>query len=298
MASMSMMRGTALPMRSRATAPARMAAPASRKPLNVVARSQASAVGIFGTKAGMMSYFREDGTCVPATVIALEGGNMVTMIKTEETDGYNAVQVGYKTVPERKVKKPELGHLKKAGCPPMRHLREFKLPRKDFVEVYEPGQQLEIEDIFKVGDEVDVAGKTIGKGFQGTIKRWHHHRGLMTHGSKSHREHGSTGASTTPSRVFPGLKMAGKMGNARRVVKQQEILKIDLARKAIVIKGCVPGKPGSVVEVTPAKIVGKNSGLAPWQLAAIPPMKKKEKAPPAEEASAEGAPAEEAQPSA
>eukprot|EP00983_Pelagomonas_calceolata_P027024 848902-Pelagomonas_calceolata.AAC.5 len=86
-----------------------------------------AAVGIFGTKAGMMSYFREDGTCVPATVIALEGGNMVTMIKTEETDGYNAVQVGYKTVPERKVKKPELGHLKKAGCPPMRHLREFKV---------------------------------------------------------------------------------------------------------------------------------------------------------------------------
>lgn len=229
-----------------------------RRSLVVEARQHAAGVGLFGTKAGMMSYFTPEGLCVPATVIALEEGNIVTMIKTDETDGYNAVQTGYKVVAQRKVKKPELGHLKKAGCAPMRHLKEWKLKDKAKVTSYTPGQQLEVTEIFKEGECIDVAGTTIGKGFQGNVKRWGHKRGLMTHGSKSHRQHGSLGAGTTPARVFPGLKNAGHMGNVRRTIKQQEILKIDIARKAIVLKGTVPGKPGTLLELSTAKLVGVN----------------------------------------
>ncbi|KAJ9525316.1 hypothetical protein QJQ45_020858 [Haematococcus lacustris] len=225
---------------------------------SVQANTFAAGVGILGTKAGMMSYFTPEGLCVPATVIALEEGNVVTAIKTDETDGYNAVQVGYKVVPERKMTKPELGHLKKSGCPPLKHLIEFRLKDKSVVTSYTPGQELSVSDMFKEGEKVDVAGTSIGKGFQGTVKRWGHHRGFMTHGSKSHREHGSMGAGTTPGRVFPGLKQAGHMGNERITIRAQQILKIDSVRKAIVVKGCVPGKPGSIVEVRVAKVVGKN----------------------------------------
>jgi len=241
------------------TAPVAAVRPsANRRGLMVQARARAAGVGLFGTKAGMMSYFTADGLCVPATVIALEEGNIVTQVKTQETDGYSAVQTGYKVVPERKVKKPELGHLKKAGVPPMRHLREWRLVDSSKVSAYKAGDALQVSEMFKEGDLVDVAGTTIGKGFQGTIKRWNHKRGMMTHGSKSHREHGSIGASTTPSRVYPGLKMAGHMGAVRATVRKQPILKIDTNRNAIVVKGSVPGKPGAILEVAPAKIVGTN----------------------------------------
>lgn len=231
----------------------------------VQAKRAEAGVGIFGTKAGMMTYFTEDGLCVPATVIALEEGNMVTAVKSKATDGYDAVQVGYKVVKEKNFKKPELGHLKKSGCPPLRHLREFKVNDASKVANLQPGQQLDIAEMFKAGDAVDVAGTTVGKGFQGTIKRWHHKRGLMTHGSKSHREHGSTGPGTTPGRTYPGLKMAGHMGNVRRKSKQLHILKVvkredrpDSDFGLLVVKGSVPGKAGNVLEITPAKIVGKN----------------------------------------
>lgn len=215
-------------------------------------------VGILATKAGMMSYFTEDGLSLAATVLALEEGNIVTQVKTADTDGYNSVQVGYRVVPEDKITKPELGHLKKSECPPMKHLKEFRLKDSKAVASYQPGQALDVEAMFKVGDLVDVAGVSIGKGFQGTIKRWNHKRGLMTHGSKSHRQHGSIGAATTPARVFPGLKMAGHMGNERVTVKQLQILKIDKEKNALVVKGAVPGKPGNVIEVTHAKRIGIN----------------------------------------
>lgn len=224
----------------------------------VQARAAEAGVGIFGTKAGMMTYFTEDGLCVPATVIALEEGNVVTMVKTQETDGYSAVQVGYKKVAERKVAKPELGHLQKAGCPPLKHLREFRFKDGAQVAAFTPGQELDVAAMFKPGDAVDVAGTTIGKGFQGAIKMWGHKRGLMTHGSKSHREHGTTGPGTTPGRTYPGLKGARRMGNVRRKCKQLQVLKVDTARNALVLKGSVPGKAGNVLEITPAKIVGTN----------------------------------------
>lgn len=211
-------------------------------------------MGIFGTKAGMTTLYK-DGLAVPATIIALEEGNVVTQIKTAETDGYNAVQVGYQEVKESKLTKPEVGHCTKAGTAPLRHLREFKV--KDLPE-YEPGQALPIEELFKAGDQVDVAGMSIGKGFQGGIKRWNFARGLMTHGSKSKREHGTIGPGTTPGRTFPGLKMPGQMGAQRVKVRKSEVLLVDTEKRAIVVKGSVPGKPGNVLEITPSKIVGVN----------------------------------------
>lgn len=211
-------------------------------------------VGLFGTKAGMTMLFK-DGLAYPATVIALEEGNIVTQVKTNDKDGYDAVQVGYQVVAERKLTKPEVGHTTKAGAPPLRHLREFKVKN---VDGYEPGKQLQIEEMFKVGDLIDVAGTTIGKGFQGGIKRWGFARGNMTHGSKSKREHGSFGPGTTPGRIFPGVKQAGQMGNVRTKLRKVEVLMVDAEKKAIVVKGSVPGKPGNVVEMTPAKLVGIN----------------------------------------
>lgn len=202
-----------------------------------------------------MTTLYKDGMAVPATIIALEEGNVVTQVKTAETDGYNAVQVGYQIVKERKLTKPEAGHCKKAGTEPVRHLREFKV--KDLPE-YEAGQELPIEDMFQVGAPVDIAGTTIGKGFQGGIKRWNFARGNMTHGSKSKREHGTIGPGTTPGRTFPGLKMPGHMGAKRAKIRKAEILLVDVEKRAIVVKGSVPGKPGNVVEITPSKIVGVN----------------------------------------
>ncbi|KAI3432638.1 hypothetical protein D9Q98_004184 [Chlorella vulgaris] len=228
----------------------RTAAPRAAR---IVARTMEAGVGIWGTKAGMMQFFK-DGAALPATVIALEAGNIVTQVKTAEKDGYTAVQVGYQTCKEKKITKPELGHLQKAGAPAMKHLREFKV--KD-ASGYEPGQQLNLEDMFKAGDFVDVAGTTIGKGFQGGIKRWGFARGNMTHGSKSKREHGSTGPGSSPGRVFPGLKAAGQMGNIRSKLKA-EVLMVDVEKGAIVVKGSVPGKPGNVLEIAPAKRVGVN----------------------------------------
>ena len=202
-----------------------------------------------------MTTLYKDGLALPATVIALEEGNLVTQVKTVETDGYQAVQVGYQEVKEKKLTKPEIGHLKKAGVTPLRRLREFKL--KD-VSSFETGQALEFAELFKAGDLVDVAGTSIGKGFQGGVKRWGFARGLMTHGSKSKREHGSIGPGSSPGRVFPGVKMPGQMGNERVKVRKAEILLVDAEKRAIVVKGSLPGKAGNVLEITPSKLVGLN----------------------------------------
>lgn len=222
--------------------------------IQIQCRTLEAGVGLYGTKAGMTTYYR-DGLAYPATVIAIEEGNIVTQVKTEEKDGYTAVQVGYEVVAERKITKPEVGHLKKAGTPPLRHLREFRVKS---VEGYEPGQQLQFQEMFQVGDLVDIAGTSIGKGFQGGIKRWGFARGNMTHGSKSKREHGSYGPGTTPGRVFPGVKAAGQMGNVRSKMRKVEILAVDAENKAIAVKGSVPGKAGNIVEIAPAKKVGVN----------------------------------------
>lgn len=218
--------------------------------LTVEARAMEKDVGLMGTKAGMTSIFTEEGKMIPVSVIGLkEGGCYVTQIKTTETDGYNAVQVGYDQKRETLLTKPELGHLKKNGCPPLRHLAEFKL--EAIPEGLEVGSELDPTEMFSVGDKVDVAGKTVGKGFAGGIKRHGFSRGLMSHGSKSHREHGTTGPGSTPSRVYPGTKHPGQMGDKRQKVKKLEVIKVE--KDMIVVKGSIPGKPGNLMTVTKAK---------------------------------------------
>ncbi|PSC70498.1 Peptide chain release factor 1 [Micractinium conductrix] len=235
--------------------PAARAAPRQQRQLVVQARTVEAGVGLFGTKAGMMQFYK-DGAVLPATVIALEEGNIVTQVKTADKDGYAAVQVGYKVCRENKITKPEAGHLKKAGAPAMKNLREFKLLD---VSGFEPGQQLDVESMFKAGDMVDIAGTTIGKGFQGGIKRWGFARGNMTHGSKSKREHGSTGPGSTPGRVFPGLKAAGQMGNVRAKLRKVEVLMVDIEKQAIVVRGSLPGKPGNLLEIAPSRTTDASS---------------------------------------
>ncbi|XP_047315029.1 50S ribosomal protein L3, chloroplastic [Impatiens glandulifera] len=220
-----------------------------------IVMSMEAGIGVMGTKLGMMSFFEENGTVVPVTVVGFREGNIVTQVKTEATDGYSAVQVGYRRVRDRKLTKPEMGHLEKSGIIPLRHLQEFKLQS---VDGFETNQKLDFEELFKEGDLVDVAGNTIGKGFQGGIKRHHFKRGLMTHGSKSHRQLGSIGAGTTPGRVYKGKKMPGRMGGTKRKIRKLKIVKIDKDLRVVMIKGALPGKPGNLLRITPAKIVGLN----------------------------------------
>ncbi|XP_062224131.1 large ribosomal subunit protein uL3c [Phragmites australis] len=244
-----------LPQRSRGTVS--WSVGGSRRPAAAVRASYEAGVGVMATKVGMMTYFDpETGKPVPVTVVGFrEGGNVVTQVKTTATDGYDAVQVGYHGVREDKLTRPELGHLGKAGAPPLRHLQEFRLPA---VDAFEPGQPLDFSELFKEGDIVDVSGNSIGKGFQGGIKRHNFKRGLMTHGSKSHRQLGSIGAGTTPGRVYKGKKMPGRMGGTKTKIRKLKIVKIDNDLRVLMIKGAVPGKPGNLLRIAPAKIVGKN----------------------------------------
>ncbi|GKB91942.1 50S ribosomal protein L3, chloroplastic [Tanacetum coccineum] len=212
-------------------------------------------IGLMGTKLGMMTYFEPTGKVVPVTIIGFREGNIVTQVKTEDTDGYNAVQVGYRRVRDKKLTKPEMGHLEKSGVIPLRHLQEYRLVD---VDGFEANQKLVLEEVFKEGDLVDVSGNTIGKGFQGGIKRHNFKRGPMSHGSKSHRALGSIGAGTTPGRVYPGKKMPGRMGGTKTKIRKLKIVKIDSDLRIVMINGAVPGKPGNLIRITPAKIVGKN----------------------------------------
>merc|ERR1712113_1242374 len=204
--------------------------------LFIESRQKVVGIGCMATKAGMTTWFLPTGEAIPCTVVVFEGGNKVTMIKKKESNGYNAVQIGYKFA--KNIKKPEMGNLPEVQI----------------------GETLDISSIFQEGDFVDVAGTSIGKGFQGGIKRWNMHRGFMTHGSKSHRAPGSIGMrySGDGGRVMPGLKMPGHMGNKRVTIRKLQILKIDKELNAIVIKGSVPGKPGNTLSLTLAKILGKN----------------------------------------
>ncbi|XP_074263115.1 large ribosomal subunit protein uL3c [Silene latifolia] len=223
--------------------------------LGIKMMSVEAGVGVMGTKLGMMSFFEENGVVVPVTIVGFKEGNIVTQVKTESTDGYNAVQVGYERVRDRKLTKPEMGHLNKSNVIPLRHLQEFRLVS---VDGFSPSQKLTFEELFKEGDMVDVSGTTIGKGFQGGIKRHNFKRGLMTHGSKSHRALGSIGAGTTPGHVYKGKKMPGRMGGTKTKIRKLKIMKIDSELGVVMIKGALPGKPGNLLRLAPAKIVGKN----------------------------------------
>jgi large subunit ribosomal protein L3 len=206
-------------------------------------------IGIVGRKAGMSRIFTEDGRSIPVTVIEASP-NRITQIKTNETDGYTAVQVTAGTKRAALVNKPLSGHYAKAKVEAGRGLWEFRIEDKDAGN-FEVGNEIRA-DIFTVGQLVDVAGITKGKGFQGTIKKYHFKMGDATHGnSLSHRSPGSIGQRQTPGRVFPGKKMAGHMGAIQQTMQNLEVIKVDAERGLIAIKGSVPGAPGGDVIVRP-----------------------------------------------
>ena len=208
--------------------------------------------GLIGKKVGMTQLFGADGVVLPVTVIKA-GPCVVAQVKTVETDGYEAVQLGLVEGRPTKGNKPSTGHFKKAGVPPTRVRRELKL--KPGGDPLKAGDQVNV-GIFADGDRVDVVGTSRGKGFQGVVKRHHFAGGRATHGSMFHRAPGSIGMCQTPGRVFKGKKMAGQMGNARCTVQSLEIVRVDAERNLLLIKGAVPGATGSNVIVRSAVKAG------------------------------------------
>jgi large subunit ribosomal protein L3 len=201
----------------------------------------------------MTQVFDEEGRAIPVTVVQA-GPCTVTQVKTVQTDGYSAIQVGFGEVSPKALNKPRLGHLTKSEAPPLRYLREYRLASPfDF----ELGQKLSA-DIFEVGQLVDVIGTSIGKGFAGYQKRHNFKRGPMAHGSKNHRLPGSTGAGTTPGRIYPGKRMAGQMGNSQVTIRKLQIVQVNADRNLLLIKGAVPGKPGAFLNIVPAKSWAKS----------------------------------------
>ena len=206
---------------------------------------------ILGKKIGMTQIFLADGRLVPVTVVEA-GPCKVTQVKTVETDGYEAVQVGFGELSEQRAKKllnkPELGHFTKAGVAPARYLREFRF---EDISNYKVGDEIKC-DVFAEGDKIDAIGTSKGHGYTGTIQRWNMHTGPMSHGSKYHRGVGSLSANSDPSRVFKNKKMAGQYGGERVTIQNLEIVKVDAERNLIMIKGAIPGANGSLVMVRDA----------------------------------------------
>ena len=206
---------------------------------------------ILGKKIGMTQIFVADGRLVPVTVVEA-GPCKVTQVKTAQTDGYEAVQVGFDELSEQRAKtllnKPELGHFTKAGVAPARYLREFRF---EDISSYKVGDEIKC-DVFAEGDKVDAIGISKGHGYTGAIQRWNQHTGPMAHGSKYHRGVGSLSANSDPSRVFKNKKMAGQYGGERVTIQNLEIVKVDAERNLIMIKGAIPGANGSLVMVRDA----------------------------------------------
>ena len=205
-------------------------------------------LGVIGKKVGMTQIFDEQGLAIPVTVIKVDE-TVVTQVKTVETDGYNAIQVGTVPSKEKHLTIAELGHFKKNSLGNFRHLQEFRVENPSD---YKVGDKIELSVLDNV-EKVDVTGKSIGKGFQGTVKRWNFSRGPMGHGSKNHREPGSIGAGTTPSRVIKGKRMAGNMGNERVTITKLKLVKVDSANGLVLVKGSVPGCEGRLVTIVPTR---------------------------------------------
>jgi len=197
---------------------------------------------ILATKVGMTQIFNEDGMLIPVTVLQA-GPCVVTQVKTDENDGYTAVQVGFGDIREKLVNKPETGHFAKAGVAVKRFVKEFRFEN---AAEYEVGQEIKA-DIFAAGDHIDATAVSKGKGFQGAIKRHGQSRGPMAHGSKYHRHAGSNGSATTPGRVFKGKHMPGHMGAVRVTVQNLEVVSVDAEKNLILVKGAVPGPKKSLV---------------------------------------------------
>ena len=199
---------------------------------------------IIGKKLGMTQIFDEKGRVVPVTIIEAMP-NVVAQIKTIETDGYNAIQLAYGEGKESKVNKPVKGHFAKAGITPKKHLREFRV---DSVEEYKVGNEIKA-DTFTAGDKIDVQGTSKGKGFQGVIKRHGQSRGPMGHGSMYHRRPGSMGPTSTPGRVFKGKKLPGHMGVDTITIQNLDVVKVDMDKNVILVKGSVPGVKGAILKI-------------------------------------------------
>lgn len=199
--------------------------------------------GILGKKLGMTQVFAEDGTVIPVTVIQA-GPCVVMQIKTEENDGYEAIQLGFDDKKEHRANNPERGHAKKANTTPKRYIREI---RGVDIDQYEVGQEVKV-DIFESGEYVDVTGISKGKGFQGAIKRHGFARGPRTHGSRYHRGPGSLGA-VDPMRVFKGRPLPGRMGHKRVTILKLPVVKVDPERNLLLVKGSVPGPKNSYVTI-------------------------------------------------
>ena len=206
------------------------------------------ALGVIGEKLGMTQVYDEQGLCIPVTVIKVDPLT-VTQIKTLETDGYNAIQVGVVPAKEKHLTKAQIGHFKKNNLENFRHLQEFRI---DNPADYTVGQKIDLSVLNEIS-KVDVSGKSVGKGFQGTVKRWNFGRGPMAHGSKNHREPGSIGAGTTPSRVIKGKRMAGNMGNERVTITKLKLVKVDSENGLVLVKGSVPGCEGRLVTIVPTR---------------------------------------------
>lgn len=198
---------------------------------------------ILGRKLGMTSVFTENGEFVPCTVIEA-GPCPVVLVRTKENDGYEAIQIGFEEIEARKVNAPRAGHFKKAGVSPMRHLKEFRNVKA------EQGTTLTVEN-FEVGDKIKISANSKGRGFQGVVKRHHFGGiGMTTHGQSDRmRAPGSIGSSSYPSRVFKGLRMAGRMGGKRITVRNLEIVQIHPDQNLILVKGSIPGAPNTVIEI-------------------------------------------------
>ncbi len=203
--------------------------------------------GIIGKKIGMTQIFDEKGNVVPVTVIEATP-NVVAQVKTVETDGYNSIQLGYEEVKDKHINKPEKGHFTKAGLAAKKHLREFRV---EDVENYKVGDEVKA-DIFEAGEKIDVQGTTKGKGFQGVIKRHGQHRGPMGHGSMYHRRPGSMGSTSTPGRVFKGKKLPGHMGRVTVTIQNLDVVRVDMDKNVILVKGSVPGAKGAILKIKSA----------------------------------------------
>ena len=203
-----------------------------------------ASIGLLGIKIGMTQIFNKVGHTIPVTILQI-GPCFITEIKTIEKHGYQAIQVGYHKVQNKVLTKAEFGHLTKHDLPALKYLKEFHIvnPHK-----FNTGQNIKITEL-KVGEFIDVQGKSIGKGFTGYQKRHKFTRGPMSHGSKNHRKPGSIGAGTTPGRVFPGKKMAGRTGHKQVTIRNLEIIDIKQQDNIILVKGSVPGKIGNLISI-------------------------------------------------
>ena len=213
--------------------------------------SQSNSLGLLGRKVGMMRLFTDDGDAVPVTVVDVSN-NRVTQVKTDETDGYVALQVTFGARKASRVTKPEAGHLAKAGVEAGEIIREFRVSAETAAQ-HQPGAVIAAQGVFAAGQKVDVQGTSIGKGYAGTIKRHNFSSQRASHGnSRSHNVPGSIGMAQDPGRIFPGKKMTGHLGDETVTTQNLDVIRVDEARQLLLIKGAIPGAKGGFVTVRPA----------------------------------------------